>query len=311
MIDTESSKEYEYVLKDRKLIEIHDSDTISIYENDLKYKKYNNIDPKRVYNINKTDKDTIEYRINECINDDSITLDLSHLDLSEFPPAAEVSVSIVNNLKYLFISENKIQILKDLSYLNYLLVIDISNNNLTQLPKLPENIEELLIRDNNISDISSLVNYDYLRRFDCTKNNIKDIPQIDSLNILICDNNQICGIPKLKNLVKLFCSHNTITNIYPISDLEILECNSNNLTKLDGFKNLRELYCCKNSITDIKNLNKIEIIHCYKTLITMMPYMNTLQELLCDHRDSFMLSKNYTLVNSEVYKNKIHIIHFK
>ena len=38
MIDTETSKEYEYQLIDQQLIDIYKSDTISIYQNDLKHK---------------------------------------------------------------------------------------------------------------------------------------------------------------------------------------------------------------------------------------------------------------------------------
>lgn len=309
MTETESATEYAYKLRDQRLIDIYRNDTINIYENDLKYKKFNNIDPKRVIGNNKNDQDSLEFRIKDCMTHGSLTLDLSHLNLSEFPI---IPSTIHNKMKYLFASENKIKIMKDINYLKNVIVVDLSNNNLTSLPILPENMEELLIKDNSISDISSLANYDFLKRLDCSNNCIQEMPIIDSLNILICDQNVIEGIPKMRSLTQLLCSHNVITEIANSSEfLEIIDCSDNKLNKIENFKNLKELYCSKNNITHFKNLNKIEVIHCYKTMITLLPYIDTLKELMCDHRENLLLSQNYTILSSVIYKDKINMINFK
>lgn len=309
MTETESAREYEYTLNDKKLVDIYESDTISIYENDLKYKKHNNIDLKRV-SINtsdKIDRDTIEYRFDECVKNGYITLDLSHLNLKSLP---HIPSQFHNKLQYLFIAENNIQIIEDISYLEELIVFDVCNNKLSMMPLLPEKIEEVQIKNNNINNINSLSQYDYLKRLDCSENNIKEIPIIDSLEILICDKNKIEKIPKLKKLIKLSCSDNMITNIHKLQYLEILECDKNKLTHIEDFINLKELYCSRNDITTIRNLNKIEVIHCYKTNVTKMEYVQTLKELLCDYKEDLVLSKHYTIVNSDVYRNKIILIHF-
>lgn len=302
-----SAKEYEYQLTDPKLIDIYKTDKILIKENDLKYKNYNNIDLKRVKGSN-IDKDTIEYRITECLEGNGITLDLSHLKLTSFP---KLPKTLNNTLKYLFLSENNLQKIDDLSYLTELIVVDLCSNQLRHLPELPENIEELLISHNDINNISDLVEYDFLTRLDCSFNNIEVIPEMDSLEILICTRNNIKQIPKLKNIIKLVCSHNKIYNISESKYLEILDCNNNKLTFIGNFKNLRELYCSKNDIKTISNLNKVEVIHCYFTNVTKIDYIESLKELICDNRDDFILASHFTIISHDSYENKINVVKFK
>ncbi len=305
---TEYAKEYEYKLTDQTLIDIYKTDTILIRENDLKYKTCNNIDLKRVKGVDNIDRDTIEYRIMECVKNDGITLDLSHLKLTSFPQLPKV---LNTTLKYLFVSENNIQSIGNLSYLSKLVVLDLCNNKLKYLPILPDNLEELQIKHNNITNISNLVNCDYLKRIDCSDNNIQTIPIIDSLEILVCSQNNIEHIPSLRKLTKLVCAHNKISNISNLKLLEFLDCDGNNLTSIENFKNLKELYCSKNNIEYIKNLDKIEVIHCYKTNVMKIEYVATLKELMCDYREKFILSKYFTIVSSDIYKNNIIVLRFK
>ena len=308
MIDTETAKTYEYKLKDSRLIELYKNDSISIYDNDLKFKTYNNIDIKRVKDgKNEEDKDTLEYRIKECKMNNYKSLDLSHLGLKEIP---QLPKQITNNLKYLFLNENDIEHIEDLSHFNDLLVLDLCNNKLTSLPQLPERLEELLIKNNSVGSIKLLSNNDYLKRLDCSNNLIKEIPVIDSLEVLRCDNNEITEIPKLVNIIKLSCSNNQIKLLNDMPNIEILDCDRNLVEIIENYKNLKELYCSKNNIEYVKNLNKIEILHCYKTNIRKLGYFQTLKELLCDSQN-LMLSKFYTIVDSDIYKNSIVQINFK
>ena len=78
--------------------------------NDLKYIKHKDIDLGRVKNVKYYDRDTLDYRLYESKKDNYKTLDLSHLNLKEFPDIPE---SIITNVKYLFLSENKIERLPD------------------------------------------------------------------------------------------------------------------------------------------------------------------------------------------------------
>lgn len=310
-----NSKTFDYKISDKKLIDAQGEGYISIYENDLKYKKYNNIDTKRIHGSNSKDidKDTLEYRFYECNKDGCKTLDLSHLFLTALPNFSNFS-SFINfsSIKYLFLSENKLINIQDLSFMENLAVLDLCNNSLVSIPTLPISIEELLIMNNKISNINSLIQYPFLKRVNCTNNLIKEIPTIDSVEILICDNNQIEKISNyLPKLIKLMASNNKIKRLPNYDNLRVLEIENNPLDNIDGSKNLIELYCNCTNITELNGLNKIEIIHCYKTNITKLPYFNSLKELLCDYRANMALSKYYKIVKSDVFDDVIVLINFK
>ncbi|ARF09634.1 hypothetical protein Indivirus_2_13 [Indivirus ILV1] len=304
-----SVKSYEYKLNDKRLIDANGNTSIPIYENDLKYKKYNNIDIKRVNGDINYDKDTIEYRFYECIKDNAVTLDLSHLDLLSFP---HIPQNIISNIKYLFLSENKLSHLPDLSLMENLVVVDLCNNNLESVPTLPIGIEELLVINNKITNIDTLSQYPLLKRLNCSNNMIHTIPIIDSIEILICDNNKIEYIShKLPKLIKLMISNNKIKILPNYDNLRILEIENNALDNINGCKNLVELYCNNTNINNLSGLNKIEIIHCYKTRITKLEYFDTLKELLCDYRADMTLSKYYKIIKSDVFDEIIVLINFQ
>ncbi|QKF93759.1 leucine-rich repeat protein [Fadolivirus algeromassiliense] len=322
IIDTETAKEYEYKLNDKRLIKMHRDKHISIYGddsgfknsilitgNDLKYKSknYNDIDIKRLKDKS-DDKDLLEYRLNECKNNNYSMLDLSHLGLKKLP---DLPKKITDNVNYLFLNENEFSHIDDLSIFKELIVLDLCENNLTTLPILPEKIEELLIKHNYISSIDELSQCDYLKRLDCSNNTIKKIPMIDSLEILRCDQNVITEIPRLINIIKLSCSDNQLKNLNDMPYVEIIDCEKNFIETIEGYKNLKELYCNKTNVNCIRNLPKLEVLHCYKSNFTQLEYIQTLKELLCDYRDDLVLSKFYTIINSDVFKNSIVLIEFK
>jgi Leucine-rich repeat (LRR) protein len=306
---TESANIYDYQLDDKKLIYANGNKYISIYENDLKYRKHNNIDLSRVRNVNHYDRDTLKYRLYESEKDNYKTLDLSHLDLKTFP---EIPKNIAIMVKYLFLSENRLEVLQDLSFMESLVVVDLCNNILSSVPKLPHSIEEILIKNNNINNINSLAEYPFLKRTDCSNNFIRDIPIIDSLEILICKNNNIDKIPnRLNKLRKLICSDNEISYIDSLISLQVLEIDNNKLETIKNTSRLKELYCSNNLISSIVDLNKIEVIHCHNTNIRKLDYYNSLSELMCDYKQDMILSSMYTITSSDIFDEKIMMIVFK
>lgn len=309
-MNIKSAPTYNYQLTDNKLITLNDNNNImQIYENDLKYKNFTNIDIKRIDNKQNEneDRDTIEYRFKECLKEDNKTLDLSHLSLKVLQILPK---NIYGNIKYLFLSENKLTLLDDLSYLNNLLVLDLCNNNLVSLPILPEKVQELTVRYNNINNINSLSNNCNLKRLDVSNNNIQNMPIIDSLEILICNNNRLKFIPNLQNLKKLTCQKNEINTISSMYNLNFLDCEENNIMVLENFNNLIELYCKTNKIITLRNLNKIEVIHCQNNPLTRLEFFYNLYELVCNSK-SFSLSKMYNIRDANIYNDDIMRIYFK
>lgn len=307
------SKEYQYILEDEKLREIYDSDTISIYESDLKYTKMNNINLNNIREkdgskCDITDRDTVKFRILDCIKNGGITLDLSHLGLTKLP---NIPKELNTTLKYLFLSENKLEELNAEQFTE-LLVLDICNNNLNYMPLFGEKVEELLIKKNNISTIFFPKNT-HLKRFDCSENLINDIPFIKSLEILICSYNKLVKICNYPNLIRLACKRNNIKILDGLEKLEVLDCDKNNLEYLGYHPNLKELFCCYNNIAQLDLYKKIMIIHCHHNNITQFEYLKTLRELVCDYSDNMILSKKYSdnILSSDIYQNDIIQLRFK
>lgn len=303
----ETAREYEYKLLDKRLIEIYDSDVISIYENDIKYTNYNQIDINRTKGVKKN-KDTVEYRLKECMDNGGVTLDFSHLDLKTLP---SVPNSLWHTLHNLFLGSNDIAEIDDLRFLFELQVIDISNNNLTRLPKLPEHIEELTVKNNKLFNIDSLSKCDCLKRLDCSENTIVKLPVIDNLEILICDKNKIDNMPLYKTLKKLSCCDNFITDIPEMNYLEVMECDKNRISIINNLQSLKELYCNKDPFEEIRGVPKLEILHCCRTKVKKIEYIFSLKELVCDDNIDISLSKHYKIKSSETYKNGIRVITFE
>lgn len=280
---------------------------IQIYENDLKYKNNRNINVNNITNFDeKNDYDILDYRIKECIADNYNSLDLSHMNLKTIPLLSE---KIVKNIKYLFISDNEIEIMEDLDNFTKLIVLDICSNKLKKIPKLPKQIEELSIRNNKLIDVNNLSSYEYLQRLDCSDNYICSIPIINSLENLVCTNNKLETISLFPNLKKLSCGSNNIKKIDSLNKLKILDCHKNQIEIISGFENLKELYCNDNKIKIINNLNKLEIIHCYNNFINKFEYFVNLKELICDY-NNIKLSTNYKILESNIYKDNIALIYF-
>ena len=281
--------------------------TYQIYDNDLKYKKYKYIDTDRILDYTDTeDRDTLNYRLKESQKDKEMTLDLCHLNLSTLPQ------NLSSNTFYLFLTDNLFENINDLTYCKHLRVLDVYNNKLTHLPKLPTSIEEVSCRQNNLISIDTLKYCPNIKRLDCSNNKLLNISTLHSLEILICDNNNLTELPILPNIIKLNCNSNKINelnNLKNTNTLRILECDNNKLTSLPEFTSIEELYCNNNKINQLSNLNRIRILHCYENPLKLIPFYNTLKELLCDY-GNIGLSKLYAnkIIDKKLYKDDSRVL---
>ncbi len=298
-MDTECSQAYEYDLG-------HDEKSY-IYQNDLKYVKYNNINVNNVKDLpTNYDYSTVEIRIDDCIKNNYELLDLNHLELNEFPIILQQKNNL-HNIKHLFISNNNINIFPNLSFFKHLVVIDISNNNLSVIPQLPFTIEELTIKNNNIHD-ERLDLYKSLKRLDISNNKLTSINVIKSLEILMCDDNNITKINSYPKLKKLSCERNNIKTICSSPNLKIISCEENKINTILNFPKLEELYCNDNRIIEINNLPIIKILCCIHNKLDVIEYFNTLRELTCDYNSQLSISKKYNVKSSHVYGNYVCIL---
>ncbi len=309
LLSTECAKHYEYVLDNKRII--------NIYANDLKYKSFSNIKSCNILDktARNTNCDTLEYRLEQCSLQNYDMLDLSHLLLKT------LNFSIIDKksmIKYLFLSNNNLSnlsnfsnIILDFSSFSNLLVLDLSSCSLEKLPTLPTRLEELFLRDNSITDISVLSELTKLKRLDCTSNSIIKFPTINSLEILIASHNNIQELPLLKNLIKLSITNNKLNTIVNYPNLLTLECDFNRITTILQNNTITELYCSRNMLKSLPSLLNISIIHCYNNPIVKFDYYTNLKQLLCDYNEHIDLSSHYKILDIDVYKNKMSLINFK
>ena len=108
-----------------------------------------------------------------------------------------------------------------------------SNNNISEIPKLPDTLEGLWCNNNKLTTLPKLPNS--LTNLQCQNNELTRLPILpDSLETLSCDNNQFTILPKLPNgLEDLYCAKNQLTNLPKLpNSLRILRCENNNLPNI-------------------------------------------------------------------------------
>lgn len=296
-MNTECSETYEYDISIDDL-DIKDKRSGHVYKNDLKYIEYNDININKVKNMPNYTFSTVAARIKECEEEKYEFLDLNHMDLTHIPNDV-VNDNKLHKIKSLFMIDNNISVI-NMSIFNNLTVVDLSNNKLSSVPILPDTIEEITVK-NNVLETVVLNSYSNLKRLDVSHNKLTTIDLHKTLDILICNNNNIKQIKSFPKLRKLSCKKNDIHTISGLPLIEIIECDNNKISTIINFPILRELYCNNNKITLITKLPKIEVVHCINNNISRFEYFSKLKELSCDYDSKLSLSTNYKVKDYYVY----------
>ena len=265
----------------------------NIFQSDMKYKKFRK-------NVNKSmpgwytitpddlmmnqidtnvDMDTIEYRMEESKAQGYKVIDLSHLELDEFPKLPE-------QIEIIFASNNNFTIIPDLTSYN-LKCLDLSNNKLTKCPKT-KNIEELNISNNLIKNIDILKNLEIIR-LDISKNQIKNIPYIKKIQRLEARDNIIEIINTYNTLKDLRIKNNCVKKIPSMENLEIIDCINNKLEIIEDQSSMREFYANNNNIKKINRMPAIRVLSLYKNPINSIKLIfNNITNLVVDNKDFYI-----------------------
>lgn len=163
--------------------------------------------------------------------------------------------------------------------------IDLSNQNLTDLPEYIYNnrtIRFISCNNNNISNLDRLSELTKLEFLICHNNQLTKLNNLPkSLRILNCSNNKIREIAIPENLRFLICDKNQITNLSNLEEaanLTHLLCEFNKIETINFIpKNLKNLWCCNNIIKKLPNIpSSITSLRCNNN---KLPY-NTLEEYI-------------------------------
>jgi Leucine-rich repeat (LRR) protein len=280
----------------------------SIYRNDLKYRKHRDLNADKIiwerdtkYLYENVDLDSLDYRLYECKKSGMKSLDLSNMDLLAFPT---IPTEYKNNVEHLFIAENDLELIPDLTDFICLEVLEISSNNIHEVGSLPASLKEFCCRFNKMNVLPSVQECPNLVLIDCTNNEINEIPKYPKLRNLICSQNRITMIPNLENLQDLTCDCNNISYIDKCPKLKYLNCSSNKLLKLNNYDSIEELICNNNNLSDLPLYSNVRYIEIFNTNIIAVPYMPNLQELYCSKDAVKKIAKRY--VNECDIDIKVH-----
>ena len=257
--------------------------------------------------------DSIKCRMKDCKRNNFLDLDFSNLELFTFPILPSKYKSKIESL---YLSENNLSTLPDLSDYISLKILDISHNKIDSLDKLPSTLIEISCRSNRLKTIINCQHQcQNLERLDCSSNNISEIPKCQKLKHLDCSDNIVNSIPILLNLEKLICENNHITVIESCPNLKYLNCSFNKLSKLADYDRLIDLLCNNNMLSSLHSYKNIKYLEICNNKINIVPYMINLNELLCDKNSTKNLSRKYidcNKIDAKVMKNNIvHLLFTK
>jgi hypothetical protein len=288
-----------------------------VYLNDLKYKNKRNINknlanwmhPTYAEMFDNIEFDSIEYRIYECIQSNGSVLDLSNMDLNEFP-LNKIPNDLKQKIQYLFIQDNNLKTLSDLLDFHSLEVLDISHNHITKFNKLPPSLSELNCKYNELYMLPSYIECPNLILLNCENNKIKEMPQYNLLKTVLCGNNELEEILGL-TAEKISCNNNKILSIEKCYNLLYLDCSNNPIHYLCDVDKLTDLIMNSTHIDILPNFKNLKYIEMFNTNIKCIQYFETLEDLFINTNTTKKISKLYK-INKEIIINtyKEKLIHF-
>ncbi|EDN8189261.1 LPXTG cell wall anchor domain-containing protein [Listeria monocytogenes] len=215
----------------------------------------------------------------------SVTSDVSQTELDSVVKLTAESKNIaslegvqyLNNLKTLWISDNKITDINQLSGLTKLNDLDLSTNQVSDINAVSNlsNLDFLYLNDNNVTNLNPVANLSKMSELEMSNNKLTDISAVadlTNLNELILSGNtisEINAIQGLTNLDYLELDNNVISDIGPaasLTELTGLSANDNNISDistLSALQKLIHLFLARNQISDISavaNESNLEVL---------------------------------------------------
>lgn len=288
------------------------TDKYIVYENDLKYKDFSNLDKNKiVFNSesvkkkfeSNTNVNTLEQRFNDCKKENYLVLDLKYMNLKELP---EFPDYLYSDLRELYLGNNKLDdsCLDKINKFKKLQVIELSYNRFKNLSLLPNTLIELVATHNEIQVLPN--NLENISVINVDSNALRLIPSYPELTILNCDNNKVTKLGLYPKIKKLLCSNNRITEICNYPKLSYIDAHTNQISKIKNCTLIRDLLISNNPINELPNdFIKIKYADIINTKINNLYYYKTLEELIANKNQIEKLDSNYKLSDARIHKDRL------
>ena len=175
------------------------------------------------------------------------------------------AIGQLTGLKRLTLSNCGISSIASLSHMNQLQYLDLSQNTIRNLSVIGDmqELEELYLNNNVVTDLTSLSSLTKLRMLDVSYNSLKSVDPIRSITALTYLNfahNEVSDIRMLTSLVALIelnASYNALTDVTAISSctaLEVLNISNNTVADISGLNTLIQINNLDFSYNQVKKL---------------------------------------------------------
>lgn len=277
-----------------------------------------------ISSINNLDKLTNVILTNNNLKDVSDLKDLKSLYSLWITNNKDVSgYGKLSQLYELVINDSNLNELEEFEN-DKLLSLNLSNNNINSISKLPESINDIYLNNNNISSLENInLNYPKLINVSLKDNNLTNLDglnnsaicdlnlennKIEDLSLLSnnkCDNSNSYYMENGENSFALNINNNNISDLSIVNGLDLynLYATNNNIEDLSNYvmsSNLQYLYLDNNKISDISTLN---IPHHLYDLSLENNNINDASSLQDKDIDVLNLSKNKDIKNYSKINN--------
>lgn len=175
------------------------------------------------------------------------------------------AIGQLTGLKRLTLSNCGLSSIASLSHMNQLEYLDLSQNTIRNLKVITDmqELQELYLNNNVVTDLSSLAGLTKLKILDLSYNDLKSVDPLltdTALTYLNLAHNQVTDVQTLSSLhtlVELDISYNTITDVTAISsckELEVLNISNNTIEDISGLSALEKVTNLNFAYNKVKKL---------------------------------------------------------
>lgn len=213
--------------------------------------------------------------VDQIFPDDALAFKVAQeLGVSEDTVVTQEQLDTITTMVYVAFG---VEDLTGMEYLHNLKLVDLSQNNISNLENLANltELEVVSLNENQITDITPLMNLPKLNNLELGVNQISTLPSFENLTnlkILNLSSNQLNDISALKDtpqLTNLSISANNVSDISVLSaldNLKVFYAESNQLTSIESLRNKTKLEYFDANFNQIKDVTPLSTIPTIKSI---------------------------------------------